>query len=68
MAPRAQNYGLVDTPVKIFDVEDTALAVQGHPEFNLNVQTDLIKDRRAKGVLTVGRHLKHLYKLGSFFC
>jgi GMP synthase-like glutamine amidotransferase len=42
------------TTVEIFAVGETALGVQGHPEFNLDVLTDLIEDRRAKGVLTVG--------------
>ncbi|GAQ87834.1 Predicted glutamine synthetase [Klebsormidium nitens] len=40
------------TPIEIFAVGDVALGFQGHPEFNLDVLTDLIEDRRAKGVLT----------------
>lgn len=55
------------TPIEIFSVDDVALGFQGHPEFNLDVLTDLIEDRRAKGILTVRTRISSGQKSWHFF-
>ena len=42
-----------NTPVEIFCVGDTALGIQGHPEFSKDVVEDLLRSRVESGAVPV---------------